>query len=294
MDKRINTLTQLKALSLDMTDSENLIAAHILNNPEEIYSLKIEKLARKLNVSLPTVFRFAKKLGFEGFKDFKVALVRDMAIGINIEAENSGDDSIEATTRNLFEKVSNNLNETLSIIDYDDLSKTVDFVAGAKRIIFFAVSYSMPVALDCYSKFLSAGFNCIYDTDTYAQRVISTQCTGRDTVIGISFSGASPEVVDCMRNARQNGAKTICITTFKKSSITEHSDISLYTAPVSSRHQRIDIPSKMSYMAILDCIYLNAVLKNRERALDYISRTEDELGKYNKTFKDLKGRGFAG
>ncbi len=63
MDKRINTLTQLKALSLDMTDSENLIASHILDNPEEIYSLKIEELARKLNISLPTVFRFAKKLG---------------------------------------------------------------------------------------------------------------------------------------------------------------------------------------------------------------------------------------
>ena len=46
----------------------------------------------------------------------------------------------------------------------------------------------------------------------------------------------------------------------------------------------------MSYIAILDCIYLNAVLKNRERALGYISRTEEELGKYNKTFKDLKNR----
>ena len=174
-----------------------------------------------MNISLPTVFRFAKKLGFEGFKDFKVALIRDMAIGINIEAENIEDDSIEATTKNVFEKISSNLKETLSIINYDDFSKTVDLVSNAKRLIFFAVSYSMPVALDCYSKFLSAGFNCIYDTDIYAQRVISTQCTGKDVVIGISFSGASPEVVDCMRNARQGGAKTICITTFMKSSITE-------------------------------------------------------------------------
>jgi RpiR family transcriptional regulator, carbohydrate utilization regulator len=290
MDKRINTLTQLKALSLDMTDSENLIASHILDNPEEIYSLKIEQLARKLNISLPTVFRFAKKLGFEGFKDFKVALIRDMAIGINIEAENIEDDSIEATTRNVFEKVSSNLKETLSIINYDDLSKTVDFIINAKRLIFFAVSYSMPVALDCYSKFLSAGFNCVYDTDTYAQRVISTQCTSKDVAIGISFSGASPEVLDCVSNARQGGAKTICITTFMKSPITEFADISIYTAPVSSRHQRIDIPSKMSYIAILDCIYLSAVLKNRGRALNYISRTEEELGKYNKTFKDLKDR----
>ncbi len=294
MDKRINILTQLKALSLDMTDSENLIASHILDNPEEIYSLKMEELASKLKVSLPTVFRFAKKLGFEGFKDFKVALVRDMAIGINIESENIDDDSIEAITRNVFEKISNNLKETLSIINYDDLSKTVDFIINAKRLVFFAVSYSMPVALDCYSKFLSAGFNCIFDQDTYSQRVISTQCSSKDVAIGISFSGASPEVLDCMRNARQSGAKTICITTFMKSPITEFADISLYTAPVSSGHQRIDMPSKMSYIALLDSIYLNAVLKNRSRALEYISRTEEELSKYNKTFKDLKNRNVVG
>ncbi len=294
MDKRINTLTQLKALSLDMTDSENLIASHILDNPEEIYSLKIEELARKLNISLPTVFRFAKKLGFEGFKDFKVALIRDMAIGINIEAENIDDDSIESITKNVFEKVNSNLKETLSVINYDDLSKTIDLVAGAKRLVLFAVSYSKPVALDCYLKFLSAGFNCIYDTDTYTQRVISTQCTCKDVVIGISFSGASPEVLDCMRNAKEGGAKTICITTFIKSPITEFADIRLYTAPVSSRHQRVDIPSKMSYIAILDSVYLNAVHKNRGRALDYISRTEEELSKYNKTFKDLKSRNVVG
>ncbi len=55
-----------------------------------------------------------KNLGFEGFKDFKVALIRDMAIGINIEAENIEDDSIESTTRNVFEKICSNLKETLS------------------------------------------------------------------------------------------------------------------------------------------------------------------------------------
>jgi len=290
MDKHINILTQIKSLTLDMTDSERLIAEYILNNPEEIFNLKIDDLAKKLSVSLPTVFRFSKKLGFEGFKDFKVALIRDMAIGMNIEVENIDEDSIESTTKNIFEKICSNLKETLSIINFDDFSRAVDIITGSKRIIFFAVSYSTSVALDAYAKFLSAGFNSVYDKESYMQRVISTQCTPKDAVIGISFSGASREVVDCMRNANNNGAKTICLTTFMKSPITEYSGICIYSAPVHAKYQRIDLPSKMSFTAILDALYINSVLKKRESALEYISRTEEELGKYNKTFQELKGK----
>jgi RpiR family transcriptional regulator, carbohydrate utilization regulator len=290
MDKRINILTQLKTMTLDMTESERLIAEYILNNPEEVFNLKIENLSKKLNVSLPTVFRFSKKLGFKGFKDFKVALIRDMAIGMNIEIENIDEDSIESTTINVFEKIRANLKETLSLINYDDLARAVDILTSSKRIIFFAVSYSASVALDAYAKFLSAGFNSIYDTETYTQRVISTQCTPKDVAIGISFSGASREVVDCMKNAKQNGANTIGLTAFIKSPITEFSRLCIYTAPVHARYQRIDLASKMSFAAILDSLYINAVLKKRESALEYISRTEEELGKYNRTFQGLKGK----
>ncbi len=224
-ENQINLLTRLKTLSQVMTDSEKLIADHILNNPEEIYSLKIEDLSKKLGISLPTVFRFTQKLGYEGFKDFKVDLIKDMAIGMNIEVTDISDESIGSITKNMFEKITGNLKETLSLIDYDDLDLAINMILGAKRIIFFAVGSSTSVAFDAYSKFLRAGFNCFYSIETYTQRDISTQCRKDDVAIGISFSGESVEVVDCMRNAKKNTAKTICVTTFLNSPITEFSDV---------------------------------------------------------------------
>ena len=285
MNKKVSTLTSLKTLYLEMTDSEKLISDYILNNLEEIYNIKIEELSQKLNVSPPTVFRLAKKLGFKGFKDFKIELIKDIAIGMNIEIEDIDSGSIEGTTRNIFDKINNNLRETLSLINYDDLGKAINFILKAKRIIFFAVSSSISVAFDSYSKFLRAGFNCFFNEDTYTQRVISTQCTNRDTAIGISFSGESIEVVECLKNAKNNGASTICVTTFLNSPITEYSDVCLFTAPVHSYYQKIDLPSKMSQTAILDSLYLNTVLRQRKRALDYISRSEEELSRYRKIFK---------
>jgi DNA-binding MurR/RpiR family transcriptional regulator len=285
MDKKINLLTRLKTLNLEMTESEKRIAEYILNNPEEIYNLKIEDLSNKLEMSLPTVFRFTTKLGFKGFKDFKVELIKDIAIGMNIEVEDIEAESIEATTKNIFEKISSNLKETLSLINYKDLSRAVDFIIKAKRIVFFAVSSSISVAFDSYSKFLRAGFNCFYDADAYTQRILSTQCTNKDVVIGISFSGESVEVVECLKNAKNNSANTICVTTFYKSPITDFSDICLYTAPVHSYYQKVDLPSKMSQTAILDSLYLNVVLSDRKRALNFISRSEEELIRFKTVFK---------
>jgi DNA-binding MurR/RpiR family transcriptional regulator len=286
-ENRFSLLTRMKALSLEMTESEKMIADHILNNPEEIYNLRIEDISKKLSLSLPTVFRFTKKLGFEGFKDFKVELIKDMAIGMNIEVTNISDEGVEAVTKNMFEKITGNLKETLSFINYRELEKAVNIIAASKRIIFFAVGSSTSVAFDTCSKFIRAGFNCFYNIDTYTQRDISTQCRHGDVATGISFSGESIEVVGCMRNAKKNGADTICVTTFMNSPITEYSDICLYTAPVHSLYQKIDLPSKMSQTAILDSIYLNVVLKNRNKVLNNISRSEEEHIRFKKLFKKI-------
>ena len=288
MNDKISCLTRIKTLYPEMTDSEKSIADFILNHPEEIYSLKISALARETGVSLPTVFRFTRTLGYEGFKDFKVNLVRDMAVGLNISIEDIDGTSLENLTRNIFEIVEKNLKETRSLIDYDSLASAIKGIVNARRLIFFAVSSSLSVAFDSYSKFLRAGFDCLYNSDSYTQRIISTQCRKGDVVIGISFSGESIEVIRCLKNARENGAMTVCITTFMKSTITKFADIKLFTAPVQSYYQKIDLPSKMSLTAILDVLYLNAVLHDRKKALKYISRSEEELNRFNQIIKSSK------
>jgi len=279
MEQKINCITKLKTLYPQMTDSEKKIADYILNHPEEVYKINIHDLAKINEVSLPTVFRFAQTLGFDGFKDFKVELIKDLAIGLNMSVENTDYSGTESITRSIFEQDINNLRETLGLIDYVNLEKAVNLIISSKRILFFAVSSSLSVAFDAYSKFLRAGFPCYYASDSYSQRVYSTQCTSDDTAIGISFSGESAEVVECMKNAGENNAKTICVTTFMRSSITKYADISLLTVPIKYQYQKIDIPSRMSQLALLDALYLNVVLKKGKSAARHISKSEEELAK---------------
>jgi len=286
MDKKVNLITKIKTLYPGMTESEKNISDCILTHPEEVYSMQIETFAKKLFISTPTVFRFAQKLGFNGFKDFKIALIRDIAVELNISIECIGNENdVETVTRNIFKKITGNLKETLSLIDFGQLKEAIGKIKKAKRILFFAIGSSLPVAFDSYMNFLRAGFNCFFNMDSYIQRTISTQCSAGDVAIGVSFSGESIEVVECLKNAQENGADTICVTTFIQSTITKYSNIRLFTAPVRLEMQKIDLPSKKSHTALLDVIYLNVVLQNREKALKYISKSEEELDKFKKFIK---------
>jgi DNA-binding MurR/RpiR family transcriptional regulator len=276
---RINSFTKIKSIYPDLAPSEKSVADYILTHPEEIYKLNIQDLAKRSDVSLPTVFRFTKRLGFSGYKDFKIELVKDIGVGLHISPMEIEGESTEGITKAIFEKEINNLQETLSNINYTELQRAVDSVMHSDRLLFFAVSSSLSVAFDFYWKFSLAGFSCFYNADIYTQKILSTQCRRGDLAIGISFSGETAQTVDCLRNAQENKALTLSVTTFMNSAITKYSDITLLTAPVLSLYQKIDLPSKVSQTAILDVLYLLAVLKNRERATRFISKAEEELSR---------------
>jgi RpiR family carbohydrate utilization transcriptional regulator len=275
--QRLNTLTRIKSLYPDISTAERSVADYILGKPEEIYRLNIKQLASKSAVSLPTVHRFARRLGFEGFKDFKVALIRDIGVGLYFSPDDIDQNSTKGIASSLFDKEVSNLRETLANLDYRALEQAAEALGSADRILFFAVSSSVPTAMDFYWKFTMAGFSCFHSPDIYTQTIAATGSRKNDVAVGISFSGGSREVVDCMRIAKQNGSSTVCITTFVNSPITRYSGIRLFTAPVKALYQKIDLPSKISHTAILDVVYLLVLLRDKSRASKYISRAEEEL-----------------
>ncbi len=277
---RLNTLTSIRSLYPDITAAEKRIADFILEKPEEFYKFTIKDLASRTRVSLPTVFRFARRLGFEGFKDFKVALIRDVGVGLYVLPDAMDGGSVEGVAHGVFEQEIVNLRETLSNIEYPAIEKTVAAIRKARRILLFAVSSSVPIAFDFYWKLSLAGFDCFHNTDVFIQKMTARNSRRGDLAFGISFSGRTREVVECLKIARENGTRTVCLTTFLNSPITQFADIKLFTAPVKTLFQKIDIPSRMAQMAILDVVYVHLLLTDSERLTLNISRAEEELIKH--------------
>lgn len=261
MNKNIYCIDRIKLFYKDIFPAGKRISDYILDNSEEIFNISIKELAEKLKLNEATIFKFCKYLGYKGYKDFRVEFIKDFTLKSNIadnyffKEEYTGD-----VVKDIFFRHINNLKDTLKNIDYDEFNQVVISVKKAHRIIFFASGASLAVAFDSFTRFLLAGYNPILFFDQDSQRLLSGTLSKDDVVIGISLSGETISVINCMKNAKNNNPKTVCLTSFINSTITRFSDIKLFTIPIKSKYQRLDMNSRMAQMAILDCIFVKVVL----------------------------------
>ena len=72
LDNLVNGQTQL-------SKSERRIAAIVLNNPSKVINQSISDLSIEADVSLPTVNRFCKKLGLEGYPALKIQIAQELS-----------------------------------------------------------------------------------------------------------------------------------------------------------------------------------------------------------------------
>lgn len=64
-------MTQLE-FELDFSHSEKQIARYILDNGEDVLSMSVKELANKTYTSPATIVRLCRKIGLEGYNDFKI------------------------------------------------------------------------------------------------------------------------------------------------------------------------------------------------------------------------------
>ena len=89
-------LNQLDTPNFKTSKSDKQIIEYIRNNAEKVIYMSISEAAKETNTGEATVTRFAKKMGFSGFQDFKVTLAQEISLKnsnsiINNEISNNED-----------------------------------------------------------------------------------------------------------------------------------------------------------------------------------------------------------
>src|SRR5581483_3516739 len=73
-------LPRLEGMMDSMTRSEVRIAKRILASPDDFVRSSVRAIAADLSVSEPTILRFCRAIGCEGFKDLKFRLIQELAL----------------------------------------------------------------------------------------------------------------------------------------------------------------------------------------------------------------------
>ena len=259
------TLLQAQLLYNDMGKSEKRVADWLFSHSGEILPYSISDLASMCESSEATIVRFSKRLGCTGYQDLKIALAREHDKKVIAPTITADDDCFS-----IFEKVCNDaymsLERTKKTLSPEAMSAAVRAIADSGRVVLIGLGTSAQVAEDASNKLLRAGYNSVAYADTHMQAIAVSQLRRGDTVIGISQSGASKDIVESMKVAKSRGARTIAITSRERSPIARLSEIVLLTDTEETRHSTLGLNSHLARLVVIDALCYKLVYENVEHA----------------------------
>lgn len=69
---------RIEEVMMEYHDARQIIAEFLLNEKDHLYQYTMEDIANFTYTSKPTLVRFAKTLGYKGWKDFMRALIEEV------------------------------------------------------------------------------------------------------------------------------------------------------------------------------------------------------------------------
>lgn len=207
----INMIKQLFQTT-KFTPQEQAIVHYIQEHPDCILHTNAKELAHKAYVSPPTVIRFVKKLGFEGYLDFQLTYTKEYMIHENhkvphITQESSIDDIINSLP-DIYQKV---LLETKHLVRKESFVRTINYMLQAKQIDFYANDNNFSQIQSACLKLNSLGIRA-QAFNTISQSYVDTFSPQDVLSFVVSHSGKNQTMVDAAYYLRKKRARVIAIT----------------------------------------------------------------------------------
>ncbi len=270
------TLLQAQSMYADMGRAEQRVADWLLSHAGEILPYTIRELSAACGCSEATIVRFSRHLGFNGYQELKLSLAQDSERKIITPYITPSD-----TCFDIFEKVCNDaylsLERTKKTLSASDMARAADAVVAAGKVVLIGLGSSASVASDASDKLLRAGCNSASYSDTHMQTVAASRLRAGDVLIGISQSGLSKDIVECVRLAKSLGATTVAVTSKERSPLTRQSDIVLLTDTDEVRHSALGLSSHLSRRLVMDALCYKVVYMNEAGVIRSLSEVEERL-----------------
>lgn len=269
---------------------ERRLAEFILTAPSEIVHMGIKDLADQCEVSAATVTRFCKNFQCKGYPDFKLKLAAEIAHAEmasrtgntryqDIVAGNPLAGIVEAIESNHLTSI----RDTTELFDLGQLERAVDALCRAKRIDLYGVATSSIVAQDFYQKLIRIGKNCTAFADSHMQITSASTLTSSDVAVAVSYSGETPETIDALACAKDAGAFTISITSYRSSAISALADITLYSSSLEEGMRRGDMASRIAQLHIIDILFMGMASRDFSTYVPRLEQSYLNVQNYRKS-----------
>ncbi|MCH8174303.1 MAG: SIS domain-containing protein [Proteobacteria bacterium] len=264
--------------------SEAKVASFVLDNANQVIRMRIVDLASRSGVSEPTVIRFCRAIGFDGFQSFKLQLAQHLSLGDVFTQFSVDDKDTIADLRNkVFDTTVGSLLTVRDELDVVALEAAITTINQAKRVEFYGFGASGSVAADAQHKFFRLQVSTAAYTDPHIQHMSAISLGKDDVVVAISQSGQTQALLQSVRLAMEAGATVIGLAP-QNTALSELCSISLYVNVEEDLQAIAPVSSRIAHLVVID-VLATGVARHRKPLL------KDHLKRLHKSQKALRTPG---
>lgn len=263
--------------------SESIIIDYILKKGKDIKNMTIAQIANETYTSSPLFIRIAKKLGFDGWNEFKEAYLKELDyLYLNQEVDANipfvVNDDIMNIAYNLCVLERETIQDTYSLISHDDLQKAIRLLRNCKYIDVYSRSVHMHIVHSFQERMYILHRHvqlCSLSDELDSTYLMSDQ---NHCAIIISYSGHAPHIKHLIETLRKKQTSIIAITNLEDNELSLLADVTLRMSSRELIYTKIaDFASSLSLKYILDILYSCIFSIHYQQNLDNCIQIAKEL-----------------
>jgi RpiR family carbohydrate utilization transcriptional regulator len=277
--------TQLDSLS----KSERKVALAVLDNPSRTVSSNITALAKSAQVSEPTVVRFCRTLGYDGWHEFKLKLAQGLAVALpGLNEAPSQDDLAADLINKICSRSINTLLDLRNNLQPEPVQRALDILSLANKIEFYGQGTSGIVAADAQHKFFRSGVPTVAYSDPAIHNIAAALLRKGDALVAISQRGKSPALVRSAQLARDGGADVIVLAP----SGTPLADLGTVLIPIDlifNTDPYTPISARLAYLVVIDVLAVGLALRRGPEFRRTMQNAQKALQEFEVQFDSFIG-----
>ena len=204
---------KLSSVYSTLPPAEKKVADFILSNPDEATHMVINEIAHHAGVSVPSVTRLARKLGYNGFLDFRVSLASGSS---SIKRDKVLPISESDTDEELLQKIMighmDAIESTLRVLDTAKAAELVSEILKARRVVWFGVGRCAQLAMNVSDSFCRMGIDSVVIDNRETKPFYATRLQKGDVAFCLTRTGKTATTLECLQIAKQKGATTVLVS----------------------------------------------------------------------------------
>ncbi|HWP12706.1 MAG TPA: MurR/RpiR family transcriptional regulator [Ramlibacter sp.] len=218
-----------------LTRAHRHIADYVLAHPLQAATMPIDELAATVGVSVATANRFARALEFDGYPQFRAALVLGFETTLapveKLRSKLEGSATVSDVLSTTLAGIQRNIASTRQALDPHTCERAVDAILKAQRICVVGFGSSSWLAgllqrsLDPYCE--NVQLLATIEGSSFGAKAL-TRLQPRDLLIAIAFPRYLADTVLLARHAREGGVPVLALTDRVTSPLARLGTVSLY------------------------------------------------------------------